>query len=139
MGSLDLVARLAKQDLDRQRQALHKLNTEIVEAEQRIADLTAAMASEAARPLDFMTTGATLAAYIQASRQRIETSRAHLSDLLTRQKAQLAELQKKRLELKRYETLAERRTRQARAAAVAKEQKVIDELVAIKAGRPSND
>ncbi len=139
MASLDLLARLAKQEVDRERQALHKLSTEIAETEQRIADLAGVMASEAAKPLDFMTTGATLVAFVEASKQRIEASKAHLSDLLLRRQTQLARLQEKRLELKRYETLAERRAQQAKAAAAAKEQKAIDELVAIKAGRPSKD
>ena len=137
MGSLDVLARLAKQDVDRERQTLHKLNTEIAETEQLIADLTNVMASETAKPLDFMTTGATLVAYIQASRQRIEASKVRLSDLLLRQQAQLAKLQEKRLELKRYEILTERRAQDVKAAAAAREQKAIDELVAIKAGRPS--
>lgn len=140
MGSFDVLVRLAKQAVDQERRALQQINVVIAEVEQQILDLDAMRATEAANGSDFMTTGATLPAYIRANKQRVQAAVKQGQALQAQHAVQLQKLQQQRIELKRYELLAERRAKRAAAEAAAKEQKVIDELVTIKAGRrrPAN-
>lgn len=135
MGALDVLARLAKQAVDRERQALQRINAATAEVEQRIEELHAMRTIEAAHGGDFMTVGATLPAYLQASRERGRAAAAKLRDQQAALAAQLKKLLQQRVELKRYEHLAERRAKRAAEDLAAKEQKVIDELVVITAGR----
>ncbi len=135
MSSLDVLARLAKQAVDQERQALQRINGAMAEHEQRIEDLRASTATEAACGLDFMTTGATLPAYLRANKLRIEAVAAQLRNLRAAHAVQLQKLQDKRVELKRYELLIERREQRLAEDLAAKEQKAIDELVTAKAGR----
>ncbi len=135
MSSLDVLARLAKQAVDQERQALQQINNAIAEHEQRIEDLRIATAAEARHGADFMTVGATYPAYVRANKLRVEAAIAELRNLRSAHADQLQKLQDKRVELKRFELLIERREQRLAEEMAAKEQKAIDELVIAKAGR----
>ena len=124
-----MLQRLAKQAVDRERQALLTIGAEIAEVEARIANRRRAIEREAAAPLDFMTSGATLPAFLAAAKTEIETLRARLVELQQTYDAQLERVRQERTEQKRYQTLAERRAKRDAQALAAKEQKAIDELV----------
>lgn len=132
---MDVLIRLAKQAVDQKRLALMAINTEIDDVEQRILDLENMTVSEADAVLDFMTSGATLTAFIRANKERIQQLEIHLKELRKRHDTQLECIRSERTELKRYELLAERRAKQAFEEAATKEQRAIDELVVIEAGR----
>lgn len=89
---------------------------------------------EASLSLDFMTSGATLSAYIAAGKARIQNLQRRLEELQKDYDVQLERVQRERVEEKRYERLAERQAEQAALDVAAKEQKTIDELV-IMSGR----
>lgn len=131
MRSLRVLERLAEQAVDRERQALLAIDGKIAEVEGQILALRQAIGREAAAPLDFMTSGATLSAYIEASTKRLEQLNGVLEQLRDARQAQLERVLAERIEQKRYERLAERRASQAVLEAAAKDQKAIDELVTI--------
>lgn len=135
MGSFDVLARLAKQAVDQERQVLQRINGAIIDVEQRIEDLGAKTRAEAAKGTDFMTVGATLPAFIQANKLRVQAAVDHLQKLQLAHADQLQKLQQRRIELKRYELLIERRQKRLAEDLARKEQKTIDDLVLIKAGR----
>ncbi|MGI9509729.1 MAG: hypothetical protein ACR2QJ_10330 [Geminicoccaceae bacterium] len=136
MRSLDVLRRLARQAVEQERRALLAIGTEIEAVEGDIEAMRRAIGIEASKPLDFMTSGATLAAFIAANKQRMRDLEVRRQQLQLAYDAQLERMRDERTEEKRYELLAERRARQAALEAAAKEQKTIDELVAIKAARP---
>lgn len=136
MGSLDILQRLAKQAVEQERQALQTIGAEIAAVEGEIEDKQRAIDTEASAPLDLMTSGVTLAAFIHANKQRMQELKGRLQQLRAAYYAQLERVRDERVEEKRYELLAERRRKQAALEAAAKEQKTIDELATIKAGRP---
>lgn len=140
MASLDVLARLAQQAVDRERQALMQINKVMAEVEKQIEILGAQAEAEATKGADFMGAGATLSAFLQVSRMRVHAARGELAKLRADHANQLDKLKQQRIELKRYELLAERRAKREADALATKEQKVIDELVTIKAGRrrPAN-
>ncbi|MEM8948960.1 MAG: flagellar FliJ family protein [Pseudomonadota bacterium] len=135
MRSLHVLQRLAKQAVDRERQALQAIAGEIADVEAAIETRQKAIEHEASAPLDFMTSGATLDAFIQAGRVQIQVLRKRLAELQSSYDAQIERVRQERVEQKRYELLIERRAEQAARETAAKEQKTIDELVTIKAGR----
>ncbi|MGI9488712.1 MAG: flagellar FliJ family protein [Geminicoccaceae bacterium] len=135
MRSLDVLQRLAKQEVDRERQVLQAISSEIATVEAEIEIRQKAIAQEASAPLDFMTTGATLTAFLQAGEVLIQTLRERLARLQEVYDAQIERVRQERVEQKRYELLIERRAKQAALEAAAKEQKTIDELVTISAKR----
>ena len=136
MRSLDILTRLAKQAVEQERQALQAIGAEIEAVEDEIEAKQRAIEAEAAAPLDLMTSGVTLDAFIQANKQRMQDLRGRLQQLREAHEQQLERVRAERIEQKRYELLADRRAKQAALEAAAKEQKTIDELVTIKAGRP---
>jgi flagellar export protein FliJ len=105
--------------------------------EQRIGDLGARSLSEAAQGGDFMTLGATLPAFLRANKQQKEAAHAELLALRNDHAKQLGQLQQARMERKRYERLAETRAKRQAEELLSKEQKAIDDLMVIKAGRSS--
>ena len=135
MRSLDLLQRLAKQAVDRERQVLQAIVSEIESVEATIENRLKAIERESQAPLDFMTSGATLDAFIQAGKAQIETLKKRLSELQSSFDAQIERVRRERVEQKRFERLIERRAEQTALEAAAKEQKTIDELVAINSGR----
>lgn len=131
MKSLDVLQRLAKLAVDQERRALQTISAEITAVEGKIEDARRAIESEGLAALDFMTSGATLVAFIRANNQRIQDLKDQLHQLEQAYSAQIERLHQERIEQKRYELLAERRAEEEALAAAAKEQKAIDELVAI--------
>lgn len=135
MGSLDVLQRLAKLDVDRERQVLLAISSEIADAEGEIEASLQALECEASASLDFMTTGATLDAFIHAGRARVRAQRERLAGLHKAYDAQIECVRRKRVEQKRFELLIERRAQQEARKTAAKEQKTIDELAAISGRR----
>lgn len=135
MAAFDLLIRLAKQAVDRERRVLQRIDEEIAGTEQRISDLKANATEESRLGQDILTSGATLPAYRLANRQRIEAASAHLAALRAHRDAQLQRVLEQRTELKRYERIIEKRADEARRHALDKEQKAIDQMVMTKAGR----
>jgi len=135
LSSFDVLARLAKQAVDEERQKLHRINVAILETEKRIDELRAKARTEAGNGQDFMTIGATLPAYLQANKLRVQQAAHHLRQLEAAHADQLQKLQQQRIEWKRSEKLAERQRKRIADEIEAKERKEISELVTIKAGR----
>ncbi len=131
MKSLSILQRIAKQAVDRERQALQVIGSEIATVEADIENRRQAIEREASASPDFMTSGATLNAFIRAGEIQIKVRRERLRELQEAYAIQIERLRQERVEQKRYELLIERRAKQAALEAAAKEQKTIDELVAI--------
>lgn len=135
MGAFDTLARLAKQAVDAERQVLQTIDATILEAEQKVENLRAQAAVEAGHGQDFMTTGATLSAYLRANKLKIQEAQKRLQALRAAHGIQLKKLQQQLVEQKRCEALVERQRKRLADEAAAKEQKEIDDFVTIKSGR----
>ncbi len=129
MKSLAVLQRLAKQAVDQERQALVAIGNEIEDLKAEIQTAHHAMEQEAGASLDVKTSGATLPAYLQASRARIYDLEQRVQALQQAFELQLERVRQQRVEEKRYARLAERRAEKAAAEAALKEQKTIEELV----------
>lgn len=136
MRSLDILQRLAKQAVDRERQALQAISGEIADVEADIEARLKTIECEASASLDFMTSGATLTAFIRAGKVQIQARRERLKGLQVAYEMQIERVRQERVEQKRYELLIERRAKQEALEMVAKEQKTIDELVTIARKQP---
>lgn len=121
--------RLAKQAVDQERQALLAISNEIADIDAEIEASRQTMQREGSASLDFMTSGATLSAYLDAGKARIRGLMDRRQVLEQAYDIQLERVRLQRVEEKRYERLAERRAQQAAREEVIKEQKAIDELV----------
>ncbi|MGI9421279.1 MAG: flagellar FliJ family protein [Geminicoccaceae bacterium] len=132
MKALGVLQRLAGQAVDRERRALLAIGAEITEVEGRIENWMRTMENEASASPDFRTSGATLPAFIEASKARVRALEERLADLQQAHEAQLERVRRERVEEKRFERLAERRSKQAALEAAAREQKTIDDLVAMR-------
>ena len=75
MRSLDILQRLAKQAVERERQALQAIGAEIAAVESTIEDKQRAIDAESSASLDFMTSGVTLSAFIRVNKQRMHDLR----------------------------------------------------------------
>lgn len=136
MRSLAILERLAKQAVDRERRALRVIVDEITEVEDEITAHRATIERETTSPLDIMTSGVTLTAFVGATKDRIKNLENHLEQLREAYDAQLERVKTERIEEKRYATLAERRKERMAREAAEREQRVIDELAAIRHSRP---
>jgi len=123
------MVRLAKQAVDRERQELQAINAAISKVEQQIDELAVMARSEADKGADFMTVGTTLSAYLRANKLRTQAATGQLRDLQNAKIEQLRKLQQQRVELKRYELIAERRMKQEAKSLAAKEQRAVDDLL----------
>ena len=135
MKSLHILQRLAGQAVDRERQVLQAINNDIAAVEAAIETCLISIDGEAAQPLDFMTSGATLIAYIDAQKKRILDLNRQLAELNQRRDKQVERVRQERTEQKRFERLAERRSLQQAQEEETKQQKAIDELANIKRGQ----
>ena len=108
MRSLDVLQRLARQAVDRERQVLQAISNEIAFYESEIEIRQKAIAEEASAPLDFMTSGATLTAFLQAGKAQIQGHRERLARLQEAYDAQIERVRLERVEQKRNELLIER-------------------------------
>lgn len=132
MKSLDVLQRLAGQAVDRERRTLSTIAAKIADVESQIDATLQAVEHEASASLDFMTSGATLTAFIEASNRRAHELRGQLLALQDAFDAQAERVRLERVEQKRYERLIERRAQETARETAAKEQKTIDELVAMR-------
>jgi flagellar export protein FliJ len=135
LKALAVLQRLAKQAVDQERQALLAIGNEIKSLEGEIQAARETIGREAGASPDFMTSGATLPAYIQRTKRHINDMELRIQALQQAFELQLERVRQQRVEEKRYERLAARRAEQAETEAAAKEQKAIDELVACRHGR----
>lgn len=131
MKTLGVLKRLAKQAVDKERLALQEIADQIAEAEGQIHDLKRSIGDETSTPLDVMTSGATLNAFLVRTRLRIGALESHLIRLGEAREAQLQRVREERVEEKRFERLAQRRAAEQALEAAEREQKTIDELAAI--------
>jgi flagellar export protein FliJ len=131
LKALAVLQRLAKLAVDHERQALLAIGGEIADLEGEIDRWRQAIARESADFPDVMTSGATLAAYVAASKARMRELETRCQALRQAYDIQRERVRAQRIEEKRYQRLAERRAEQAAREAAAKEQKTIDELVTI--------
>jgi flagellar export protein FliJ len=79
--------------------------------------------------------GLSLAAFLEASRERVRAAHAELRHLAAEREAQAARLLERRLELKRLELLIARQRRRREAEARRREQGAADELALLRAAR----
>lgn len=131
MDPLDILVRLAEQEVERARRAL-------AEFDQRIAQLTDRIECERAgleRALGDPAPGPLLAAFVEASRERIRKDREQLADLEIGRRQKAARLLDHRIELKRLELLRDRRRVQEQIEAERREQKEVDEQAVLQAAR----
>ena len=135
MRSLDTLRRLARQAVDRERQALMAIGGEITAIEEQIEAHRSATERERSADNDFMTSAATLAAFIQTTNAKIDELECRRHRLQEAYDAQVERVREERVGEKRYERMAERRSKQAEREAAVQEQKTIDELVTMSRGR----
>ena len=136
MRTLEILARLHRRELDRERGRLDELDGRIAEVEAAIGALRAErareMASGAGRPEHG---GPFLGAYLEGGRRREGRLRAELADLTGRRAAAEEQVRARLAEIKRYEVLAERAARRAELDARRRERRELDELAALRRGR----
>lgn len=135
MKSLHVLARLAGQAVDEAQQILRQINHDIETVEQKIEQLGRTAIAEVSHGKDFMTSGATLPAYLGANKRHIEEAFERLQALKLNYKNQHQQMMEKRIELKRFELLIERHHHRLAKERVAEEQRKLDDLVAAKAAR----
>ena len=135
MRSLIVLQRLAKQAVDRERQALLAIQRDIAEVESQIETWQQSIQRETSTDLDFMTSGATLTAFVGSAKTHLLVLQERLAQLQDGHAAQMERVREERVSQKRYELLAERRARQAALDAAMKEQKKIEEILTMRSGR----
>jgi flagellar export protein FliJ len=129
VDALAVLACLARQELDAQRQALAQTDQAADLTRARLIDLreTAEREWHAAHAL---TDGnAWLMTYLHRLQGQAKELEAELCRLENQREAQAARLAERHAELKRLEILVERRAERARTESLRREQKAIDELV----------
>jgi flagellar export protein FliJ len=129
VDALAVLARLARQHFDAERQALAQTEQAADLTRMRLIDLreTAERERCAARAL---TDGhAWLMTYLRHVQGQAKELAAELCRLESQREAQVARLAERHAELKRLEILIERRAERARAERLRREQQAIDELV----------
>ena len=135
MRSLIVLQRLAKQAVDRERQALLAILRDIADVEGQIETWQRSMQREMSADLDFMTSGATLTAFIGSGKSQLLALQERLAQLQDAHAVQMGRVREERVAQKRFELLAERRAEEAAQAAAKKEQKEMEELVTLRNGR----
>lgn len=135
MRSLIVLQRLAKQAVDRERQALLTIQRDMAEVESQIETWQRSIQRETSADLDFMTSGATLTAFIGSGKSHLLALQERLAELREAHAAQMDRVREERVSQKRYELLTERRAQQAAQDAAKKEQKEIEEIVTIRSDR----
>ena len=133
-----MLARLAGQEVERERQELGALDAELEQQRASITRKQAAIEREchaAGEP----ESARLLATWLPAARQRLHVAQGELEGLEGARAAQLARLVERRLELKRMELLQARRQARREADARVREQRTIDELALLRAARRPAD
>jgi flagellar export protein FliJ len=134
MDALALLARLAAQEVERERQALAAIDAQLDEQRRSLEQERASIGRERAAASD-LTGARALATWLVASRRRVQLAESELADLERARTAQLGRLVEQRLDLKRMELLEGRQQERRQAAEQAREQRMIDELALIRAAR----
>ena len=135
MRSLIVLQRLAKEAVDRERQALLAIQRDMTAVENQIETWQQALQREMSADLDFMSSGATLIAFIGSGKAQLSGLQEQLAQLQEAHAVQMSRVREERVSQKRYELLAERRAQQAVADAAKKEQKEIEEIVTSRSDR----
>lgn len=136
MEGLAVVVRLAREALEREGRALCEIDQSLIEAGDRIRELDGAAATERRVALSLDGGGALLATYLEANRHSRRAAARRLAELEQMREAQVAQVLTRRLELERLELLAARRLARERVELARREQKAIDELVAMRTRSP---
>jgi flagellar export protein FliJ len=134
MDALALLARLAAQEVERERQALAAIDAQLDEQRRRLEQERASIGRERAAASD-LTGARALATWLVASGRRVQLAEKELADLERARTAQLGRLVEQRLELRRMELLQGRQRERRQAAEQAREQRMIDEFALIRAAR----
>ena len=135
MRSLDVLKRLAKQAVDRERRTLLQIAAEIGAVEQQILGIKQKIEQESAMQWDVMTTGRTFSAFVDSSKNQIGLLEERLRQLAEAYNTQSEHVRRERTEEKRYALIADRRAAREASEAALREQKEIDELVSTRHGR----
>lgn len=134
MEALDVLARLTRQQIDRERQALGAVDAAMAHVQAEIERLRQSVADE--RQAAILGIGdAFLAAYVAASRTRERSLLTRLAALEQARVDQLERLLERRLGLKRLELLAARRAEQRRSALRRSDQQALEDLIQARRGR----
>lgn len=128
MDALAVLGRLARQQLDEQRRALHAIDRALAAVRDELDGLRQQLEEERRAAATLADGERLLASYQRRILERERTLRAEL-DRLARERAAAAErLAEHRLETRRLEILVERRAERLRANNLKKRQKAADEL-----------
>lgn len=133
MDGLAVLTRLEREALEREARALRRLDQSLLEAGQRIGELDAEVARERRAAATLDGGDALLVTYLAAYRERGRAATRRLAELEQAHEAQLGRVLTRRLELERLEILAGRRRARERVASARREQKLIDDLAAMRA------
>jgi len=134
MDHLAVLVRLAGREVERERRALAELDARIEPLRQQIA-LARAEAERERRAATDLDSARLLAAYLEASRRRLQNAATELARLEQARARQLARLVEQRLGLKRLELLQARDAERRQAEAARRERRELDELAVIGAAR----
>jgi flagellar export protein FliJ len=129
---LAVLARLARQALDAERQALAETDQATDVTRAMLADLRQSAEGERRAARGLVDGNARLVTYLRRVRGQERELEAELCRLENQREAQTARLAERHAELKRLEILLERRAERARAERLRREQKAIDELVLLR-------
>jgi flagellar export protein FliJ len=132
---LAVLARLARQALDAERQALAETDQATDVTRAMLADLRQSAEGERRAARGLVDGNARLVTYLRRVRGQERELEAELCRLENQREAQTARLAERHAELKRLEILLERRAERARAERLRREQKAIDELVLLRRPR----
>lgn len=134
MQALAVLARLARQQIDRERQALGALDTAMADTHAEIGRLRQSVADERQAAIPGVG-DAFLAAYITASRKRERSLLTRLAALEQARLGQVERLLEQRLGLKRLELLTGRRAERRQAALQRADQRALEDLIQARRGR----
>jgi flagellar export protein FliJ len=134
MERLATLARLGAQEVERERRALGALDQTIGRLHRRLEAWRAEQERELRAGVS-LGAGPSLAAFLEASRERIRAARAELRRLAAEREAQAARLLDRRLELKRLELLIARQRQRREIEARRREQGAADALALLRMAR----
>ena len=134
MDRLATLARLAAREVEGERRALGALDRTIGRLHRRLEAWRAEQERELRAGVG-LGVGLSLAAFLEASRQRVRGAQAELRHLAAEREAQAARLLERRLELKRLELLIARQRQRREVESRRREQGAADELALLRAAR----
>jgi flagellar export protein FliJ len=135
VDALAVLARLARQALDEERQRLLGTDEAIAAVCDQRAGLREAAELERRAAGGFTDGNARIVTYLRRVAARAQRLQAELRRLEHQRAAEAARLAERHVELKRLEILVERRAERARAERIRREQQTTDELVVLRQHR----